>query len=386
MKTQIRMMALLFAFFSINTSAMNMGGDKAQTKVVMNRALNSFVNLFPYIHDGSKFSDKSNEEYINSQLDTIIKAFKTAKHTTRLDVVVFKPSLETIQTHLADTKDAFNSKHKMFARNRLQALSGLCMSCHTQLKKQSSNRFNLSLQKIKRDSFDKDLEYADFLFLLRDYTSSARYFEKVLTKYTLTKKDVSFDDYRKALQRLITINMKISYKPERALQYLEKYGKDKTLPLLLREDFIDWRDQIASMSKSYKSWVLTNGEELRNFEKKNLLPIEEASLGDGSKDMVLLAASGVLTKFLNLRPKSPEAPRALYWLGVAERRLSFNFFYSLGELYLKECVTEFQKHPYAKKCLGEYENMLRFGYSGSGGEALPDDEKKELEKLKSLLK
>lgn len=388
---KIQILAFL-AFLSVSNFSMAMTGPEAKTtKEVMNKALGSFVNLQPFIHDPNKFYDKKHDEYINVQLQNIIDVFKSGSHNAKLNAPGFKPSFETISSYLVATKEAFNSPHKGFAHNRLQALSGLCMSCHTQLDSQNSSRFSVSLKAVRRDSFQSDFEYAEFLFLLRDFTSSARYYERVLSEVKaidLKKKmatPINFETYKKALQRLVTINIKISYKPEQALAYIDKYASDRLLPPLVRDDFTSWKAQIKDLQKIYTPWNVSNAEELLRFEKKYLNGLDEEGLGSGAEDMKLLAMSGVLTKFLNFRPNSKEAPHALYWLGIAEERLHFNFFYSLGELYLKECVERYPKHPYAKKCFKKYEEIIVSGFSGSAGTDIPSDEQKELSRLKSLI-
>lgn len=388
MKAQFLM---LLALLSIQSFSMTGPEEKKTTREVMNKALSSFVNLQPYIHDSNKFYDKKNDEYINVQLQNIIDVFKSGAHNPKLNAPGFKPSFDTIGVYLNATKAAFNSPHKGFARNRLQSLSGLCMSCHTQLAAQGSSRFSSSLKAVRRDSFENDFEYAEFLFLLRDFTASARYYERVLDdvkSVDLKSKKSStfnFDNYKRALQRLVTINIKISYKPDVALRYIEKYATDRLLPPIVREDFVNWTSQIKDLQKNYQPWNVANADELMRFEKKYLGGLDEEGLGDGASDMKLLALTGVLTKFLNFKPNSKEAPRALYWLGIAEERLNFSFFYSLGEMYLKECVERYPKHAYAKKCYQKYEEIITTGFSGSAGTDIPSDEQKELNRLKSLI-
>ena len=102
--------------------------------------------------------------------------------------------------------------------------------------------------------------------------------------------------------------------------------------------------------------------------------------------MTLLVSSGVLSKYLNDNPKSKLVPEILYWLSIAERRLSNTYFFSLSDLYLKDCVRLYPKSKYAKKCYQEYADNIEFGYSGSSGTDIPVEEKQELEQLKKYLK
>jgi hypothetical protein len=107
---------------------------------------------------------------------------------------------------------------------------------------------------------------------------------------------------------------------------------------------------------------------------------------NGESDITLLVASGVLSKYITDNPLSPQAPEILYWLSLAERRLSSTYFFSLSDLYLKDCITLYPKSPYAKKCYQEYEDNITFGFSGSKGTDIPIEEKQELDRLKRALK
>ena len=106
----------------------------------------------------------------------------------------------------------------------------------------------------------------------------------------------------------------------------------------------------------------------------------------GKNDVTLLVASGVLSHYLNDKPQSKLAPQILFWLGVADKQLGSTYLFSLGDLYLKECIQQYPKSTFAKKCYREYEDNLIFGYSGSSGTDIPEDEKKELARLKALIK
>jgi hypothetical protein len=70
---------------------------------------------------------------------------------------------------------------------------------------------------------------------------------------------------------------------------------------------------------------------------------------------------------------------------VRDRWLNNQFFFSLSDQYLKECITRFPKSATAKKCFAEYDYQTRLAYTGSSGENLPEDVANELMDLKGLL-
>jgi hypothetical protein len=125
-----------------------------------------------------------------------------------------------------------------------------------------------------------------------------------------------------------------------------------------------------------------------SFIEKNLSPLDmkKEIIFTGEEDVTLLISSGVLFNFLVENPDSALAPEILYWLSLAEHRMGQSYFFSLGDLYLKDCIRKYPSSPYAKKCYQEYADSIEAGYSGSSGTDIPAGEKRELNKLKSLLK
>ena len=73
----------------------------------------------------------------------------------------------------------------------------------------------------------------------------------------------------------------------------------------------------------------------------------------------------------------------LYWLAVSDRVLEYRFYYSLADMYLKQCMLEYTDDPIAQSCYREYENYIAFSYSGSSGTHIPADVAAELKTLKA---
>ena len=74
----------------------------------------------------------------------------------------------------------------------------------------------------------------------------------------------------------------------------------------------------------------------------------------------------------------------LYWLSVADRSIAYNYFFSMTDLYLKQCVLKYPKHPYAHRCYREYREYVDHTYTDIG-KPIPDGIKKELRELKMKL-
>jgi tetratricopeptide (TPR) repeat protein len=372
--------------------------DEIEAKAVMNQVYESFIKLVPYIYSDKLINegkDKKVQDEITLYLTDLQKAFKNAKHVNLLKIPGFKPSLETIDGHIQDTIDSVNSKSKVFAHARLKAMTALCVSCHSGISdKVARNAFGDAIASVKRDQFESDFQYANYLYLVRKFTEAKTHYEFAIRSATakvdkapkgalLDDKVVNGDIYT-SLRRVLSIFTKISLRPDRAIDFLNRYKNDKNISKYTRTDIDLW---IKSLEK-WKNFDINSVKNINDFIAKNLAPLENSKdkVNTGDHDITLLISSGVLTKYLNDNPKSDLTPNILYWLAVAERRLSTTYFFSLSDLYLKECMIQFPKSSIAKKCYQEYEDNVIFGYSGSSGTDIPSEERRELERLKTLIK
>lgn len=404
LKTGLLLAILSTSFTNVNAASKTeakketITQDEIEAKAVMNQVYESFIKLVPYIYSDKLIlegKDKKIQDELTLYLTDLQKAFKNAKHVNLLKIPGFKPSLETIDGHIQDTIESVNSKSKVFAHARLKAMTALCVTCHTGIsEKVARNAFGDAIASVKRDQFESDFQYANYLYLVRKFTEAKTYYEFAIRAATskvdkapkgalLDDKVVNGDIYT-SLRRVLSIFTKISLRPDRAIDFLNRYKNDKNISKYTRTDIELW---IKSLEK-WKNFDINSVKNINDFIAKNLAPLENSKdkVNTGDHDITLLISSGVLTKYLNDNPKSDLTPTILYWLAVAERRLSTTYFFSLSDLYLKECVLQFPKSEIAKKCYQEYEDNVYFGYSGSSGTDIPSDEKRELERLKTLIK
>lgn len=360
---------------------------KTEAKAIMDGVYESFVKVIPYVYSDEKHmevlgTDAGKKENLLKNLTDISEFFKSARHVEYFQRPGFRPSLETINHHMSDTINAVKGNNYIFAQKRLKALTALCISCHSQLSENAAeNTFGNAIKKVKRENFESDYAYGNYLFLVRRFSESEKYFDLAIEK---SIKDQTEEELYPSLRRLISINTKIELNPKKANAFIDKYLSNPKLPVLAKNTLTTWK-------KSLNKWKGFNTKKIKSvdgFIKTYLAPLEQSKgeTAGGENDITLLVGSGVLSKYLNDSPKTKLAPEILYWLSIAERRLSNTFFFSLSDLYLKDCVKLYPKSSYAKKCFNEYAENIEFGYSGSGGTDIPVEEKQELERLKRFLK
>ena len=129
-------------------------------------------------------------------------------------------------------------------------------------------------------------------------------------------------------------------------------------------------------------------EQLETYVHKYLGPLSRAGetlVPTKSEKVFHVWLQGLLYKYLNNNPHTDQAPKLLYWLALNARVTNYSYYYSLADLYLKECMLSHTQHPYAKKCYDEYREAVEFSYSGSLGTHIPEELQQELKQLRTKI-
>jgi hypothetical protein len=384
----MKLFLLLSAFIFTSFPAFSIEESQLQAKAVMGEVYGAYVKIIPYIYSPEKLmsgtSDANMKKDLIDNLTNLAKAFKNSKHDTFFQRPGLEVSHTTISGHLDETVTYISSGNFIFAQKRLQEIGSLCISCHTQLPKSvTKNAFGDNVIREKRELFDSDYAYANYLYLIRQFDESKKYFEKTMGS-DFSKTGVSAD--RKiisSLRRMVSIDTKINFNYAKAKELLDKWSADKRVLRSEKGVIKAWSDDLTK----WKDFKPTDAGEISAFIEKNLKPLDlkKEQMFTGEKDMTLLISSGVLFNYLIEKPETKLAPEILYWLSFSEKRLSLSHYFSLGDTYLKDCIRKYPESPFARKCYAEYADSIEAGYSGSSGTNIPKEEKDELNALKSLI-
>lgn len=380
-------LCVFYVTASFSPLAFSADASQEQAKAVMANVYDSYVKIIPFAYSSKiiDFKNKKTKEELLTNLNDLSQFFKGAKHAEFFGRPGFRPSLETINEHLEETILSVQSNNFIFAQKRLNVLGALCVSCHSQLPESvSKNAFRDNIKKEKRERFDSDFSYANYLYLVRRFDESKAMFEKAIESSIGHSGKYTNQEVASSLRKILSIDTKIKFDYAKASAFVTKWEKDSRLS-------INDKKMVKRWALNLKNWKDFNPEAIKSmpdFIQKNLAPLDmkKELIFSGEDDVTLLTASGVLLNYLVENPNSELAPEILYWLSLVEHRMSQTYFYSLGDLYLKDCIKKYPTSPYAKKCYQEYADSIEAGFSGSSGTDIPPEEKRELLKLKSLLK
>jgi hypothetical protein len=354
--------------------------NKNQVKSLMHKFWGHIEVLRPYMGNSDEFKNPKNEAIITEHLRELSRLARTAKHQKLLNSPNFSFSRKVLENHISDVERTFKIGNKDYARWMLNSTTSICMSCHTQF---PTDPGTVSVPDTGTGTTYFD---AEFLFATRRYESAANVYRKIISDYPGNK--LKANELEAAVRRLVAFHARIKRDPKAGAEELQGVLKNKNLPEYLKRDteawlalFEKWKVETDIDPKKATPQELTQWVE-QKFEKTLW---DKMVASNDPRVVTYLRVSGILYEYLQAHPKNEITARVLYWLARSEYRLNSNFFYSLGDLYLKECMRNYSKDPYAKKCYFEYEDNMVMSYTGSRGTYLPLDVQKELKELKALV-
>lgn len=378
MKKQIFLSIL---FVSLSTLAADKAEKPKHVQPTMHKLFSKIQELVPYVVDEEKFNDPKNEKFIADSLKEMKKLAKDASHAEELKTTTFKISRKVLEDHFADIERVFKVGNKNFARWELGSTVPLCMSCHTQAPSASRN---WDVVDITRGNLN-DYQKAELLFMGRDFDDALNYYDVVISGYPDNK--IPVNQVEKSLERKVVIFSRVKRDFTGGVKSLEKSLKNKKLPEAFVKNVNAWIGLFRIQNKNgFPNPKKSNDRDIQKYVQKELKrglwdDMTDARNTTNPRLVKNLTVSGVLYEYLNTHPETKIKPDILLWLAMCDRKFQETLFYSLADMYLKECINEFPTHPTAKKCFDEYKDNTIISYSGSGGVNLPDDVKKELKDL-----
>jgi len=334
-------------------------------------------SVFPVLFDDEKIAQPASQEQLNVVTKKLDALFNEAKPHFDKKSTTYRISYEVIDAQLTDAMIALKYNNYKHARNIFIEFITICSSCHTQ-----DPKLRTLFSDIGRSHFGSDLQFAEFNYMTRNYDTAMTYYMKHLNSTS----DISEIELMTVMKRILTINTQVYNRPEDALNQLAKLKNNPKHTKFSRKNLEEWLAGLEDLKNQQLSKVTNpNMEQLKSYVGKILGPLHEPGIAEfpSKKEKVARVwLRGQLYNYLNTLPPREETPEILYWLAILDRSTNYSFYYSLADLYLKECMLQYTSNPYAQKCYEEYEAYITFSYSGSRGTDIPEDIAQELKALK----
>jgi len=377
----IILILLLVTTFQVNAASTSQAvpAEPASLNHVMSQIGKKMVELYPLIM-AKRAITESERNTMQRSVAKLLDLFQKAGPFIKRKSNTYQVSYDYMIGYLQETDKAFKKNKTTYARSRLYALGSICASCHTQ-----DTKLRTLFSGTGRDKFSSDFAYAEFNFITRNYSEAIKFYDRYLIS-----KNVSTElDIVQPLQRIITIYAQIYNKPGSGAMQLEKYLTIKKHTKTTKIHLTKWINGLKNLEVQGARNVsnLTFGM-LKKYVKKNLGDLNQPLSGVFStpeEEVSRVWLRGRLYQYLNEKPEKSEIPIIIFWLALSDRSIGYNFYFSLADLYLKQCIIMQPAHPYAKRCFDEYKEYIHFSHTGSSGTYIPADLQQEIIELEQVL-
>lgn len=353
----------------------------AEVKPQMDLMLKEIFTLKPYIVNDVEYRDPKNADTIGASLKKMAELSEKISHEGKIKKTGFAISSKALNEQLREAELVYRVGNKDYSLWMLRSTLSVCMSCHTQLPA-SSTKF----ETFNKDNFlTKPFDEAEFLFIVRNFDKAISTYDQVIAGYP--DNNLTHENLEKAIARKVYYFVRVKRDFAGLSANLEKDQKNKKLPTLIANRIKALRKSADKLKKdAYPEFSDAQQADLKKYAETELKEELQGNFSySAEKELSYLKVSSVLYKFLEQYPESSVKPDILYWLSFCERRYEQKAFYSLPELYLKQCVLEHPEAPIAMSCLKEYQDIVTMAYTGSSGTHIPKDVEKELKSMKEMV-
>ncbi len=274
---------------------------------------------------------------------------------------------------------AYERGHYEESRFLLYGMTENCISCHS--KRPDDTDFDLA------KNFEKDLRKADVLLedrarietATRQFDTALNTYEEMFRAQTMTAAQIELSG---ALLRYLKLALRVKRDPGRAIATLQSFAKREDVPRYLRNHVSKWISSLEEVRKpSSESNLLKAGEALmKKASQQSQFPEDPDSF------VYYIEASGVLHRYVESKPtQKADLAKAFFLLGVAESHIGYSYWLSETDHFLETAIRVDPHGPYAEKAYTYLESFTYAGWTGSGGEQIPEDVKAHLDELRTLI-
>ncbi len=372
------LLAMVSLVFCVSAKAADkVTDDDGRTKVLMHSLVLEFAKMNPYLASDKAFSSEKGREVVGESLKVLAGKVKSPPANLKKSTG-FRITYNLLADHIEKINEVFARGEMEYARMKVNGIGNLCAACHMQAPKISNySAFEFIAERGKEVTF----ENAEFLFVIRRYDESLALFDKLVRGYP--SKNLTSDQLTEVYRRKLAMFARVYRDPVMATTNLNQDLKNSKLPVDIRREVEAWISTLDKWKLEKSDPAKMKTPELLAFVRKNFPTNIGRKITPSHPELLnVLRLSGLLYERLYQEPDSAQTQELLYSLAQFERALTPLYWYSLNEIYLKECNVQFPKREFSKKCFEAYREGMQERYFGR---ALPDGVKRNLEALKGYL-
>lgn len=352
--------------------------DRGRVKGLMHSFVLEYSKMNPYLQSEQAFDSKEGQKVIKESLDNLANRIKRQPPGEIKNSPGFRITYGLLADHISKTKDVFDRGEKEYARMSIKGIGNLCAGCHLQVPKISQYS---AFEFVSEISNKTSVENADFLFTIRRYAESLKIFDQLIREYPANHLDS--DQLSQIYRHKLSILSRIYRDPALAEKSLTEDLKNQNIPVDVRQNVSSWIETLKKWKAETPDPAQMKTPQLIAYAEKNIPADLNRKIAPSDPQLLnLLRISGLLYDRLYSESNGDNTQKLLYYLARCERSLSPFFWYSISEIYLKECIIRFPKQSYSKRCYDAYESGMRERYFGK---PLPEGVQNSLKALKESL-
>lgn len=274
---------------------------------------------------------------------------------------------------------SYKNGQKSYAQSIVKNLSGQCIACHS---RHSSGPEFAKLPANKKIESLPPFDKAQFYAATRQFDSALPIYKSILSDEKINSKRQI--EWQKAAQQALAIAVRYKNSPELALEITQKITNSKA-PDFLKKHAASWKTSIEKWKAEGKNNLESDKNYLELGKKLFKMGTENQKYSlDHSSDIYFLRVTALMHELMSKYPNSPLLSEALLLNGRSYEIINDQNIWPIHEMYYELCIKKAPHTLTAKDCYNHFEESVYFGYSGSGGFAIPADAQQTLDELKKI--
>jgi tetratricopeptide (TPR) repeat protein len=353
--------------------------DDRSTQEIMSRIVTALQIALPPSFDEANYRNEGRRAEILAALEELATNGEGLEHhasPSDFGLAFLSHSLA------ADARDV----HARYADGRfeqsrflLHNMTDVCVACHSRLPDDDSRSMGRTLvndETIAKLPLDQRAQYE---IATRQFDRALVSFETWFADPAVSPDDIDltgeFEDY-------LEVGLRVRQDPQRAIKTFERLLERDDLPDRVQLNVKTW---IASLEALEIDGSKSNPIERARDQMKST-DAAEVARDERSALVAAIAASGILHRYVAEQTEAnPALGEAYYLMGVIEADIGRSFWASQAEHYLETAVQIGPDQPYAEPAFELLEVFVVTGYTGSGGEHVPPDVRKRLDRSRALI-
>lgn len=351
--------------------------DTGPIKGLMHSFVLEFAKMSPYLANDKAFNSSEGKATVGQSLTVL--ASKVKNPPAQLERSPgFRITYGLLSDHIQKTQAAFQGGEMDYVRMRVNGMGNLCAACHMQAPKISHfSAFEFVVERSREATFNN----AEFLFVIRRFDEALAQFDKLVRDFP--KSGITSDQLNDAYRRKLAIFARVYRDPGMAIDNLKEDLKNKNLPTDIRRNIESWTTTLQSWKGEKTDPAKLKTPELLAYVAKKLPSDMVRKIAPDNPQLLnILRLSGLLYERLYKEPGGTSSQGVLYYLARSERSLAPLYWYPLNEIYLKECIVQYPKQSFSKRCFDAYKEGMQERYFGR---PLPEGVIQSLDAMKDLI-